>query len=135
MFVDCIGYDSKSSAGPHHRYAVGNLYDNVKSEKRMESRYRGNSGTGHGWAGTQTCFYNCTAPSFRVEAPPGGISWVIGSGNKSKDRVNPPSLYYQQGQDRLGKSALDRLATEVQRKNMGKYLWVEERLKHEGALE
>jgi hypothetical protein len=137
VFVDCLGVNTKSSAGPHHRYSVGTLFDNVKSEKLMESRFRGNSGTGHGWAGTQTCFYNCVAPEFSVEAPPGGISWVIGSGESGDDnaRVAPASLYYQQVLDRLGKAALDRLATEEQRKNLGKYLWVEERLKNERKSE
>jgi hypothetical protein len=133
VFVDCVGFNSKASAGPHHRYSVGTLFDNVKSEKPMESRFRGNSGTGHGWAGAQTCFYNCVAPGFEVEAPPGGISWVIGSGESDEEgaRVLPSSLYYQQVRNRLGKAALDRLATEEHRKQMGEYLWVEERLKNE----
>jgi hypothetical protein len=133
VFVDCIGFDSKSLAGPHHRYSVGTLFDNVKSEKPMESRFRGNSGTGHGWAGTQTVFYNCSAPEFNVEAPPGGINWVIGSGKSDEEstRVTPPSLYYQQVQDRLGKVALDRMVTEEQRKYLGEYLWMKERLKYE----
>ena len=133
VFVDCAGFDSKSSAGPHHRYSVGTLFDNVKSEKPMESRFRGNSGTGHGWAGTQSCFYNCVAPGFAVEAPPGGISWVIGSCKSDEEgaRVTPASLYYQQVEERLGKAALDRLATAEQRINLGKYFWVTERLKNE----
>ena len=133
VFVDCIGFDTKSSAGPHHRYSVGTLFDNVKSERGMESRFRGNSGTGHGWAGTQTCFYNCVAPGFDVEAPPDGISWVIGSGKSDEagTRVTPASLYYQQVQDRLGRAALDRLVTEEQRNHLGEYRWVKERLKKE----
>lgn len=133
VFVDCLGVNSRQNAGPHHRYSVGTLFDNVKSERPMESRFCGKSGTGHGWAGTQTCFYNCVAPDFDVEAPPGGISWVIGSAKSGDEgaRVTPTSLYYQQVQDRLGKAALDRLATAEQRKNLGKYIWVEERLKNE----
>jgi len=137
VFVDCVGYNSKSLAGPHHRYAIGNLYDNITSEMPMESRNRGSSGTGHGWAGTQTCFYNCVAPGFNVQAPPGGISWVLGCGKSNEEggRVSPPSLYYQQVQDRLGIPALERLATEEQLENMGKYLWVRKRVEHEEALE
>ena len=133
VFADCIGFSSKEHSGPHHRYSVGTLYDNVKSEKSMESRFRGNSGTGHGWAGTQTCFYNCVAPEFLVEAPPGGISWVIGSGKADeKDRrVEPASLYYKQVIDRLGKAGLNRLTTKEQFNHLGEYLWVEERLKNE----
>jgi len=137
VFVDCLGINSKQNSGPHHRYSIGTLFDNVKSEKPMESRFRGESGTGHGWAATQTCFYNCIAPDFLVDAPPGGMSWVIGSDKGTEDdiRVTPASLYYQQIEDRLGKGALDRLATEEQREHLGKYLWVKERLKNEGKLE
>jgi hypothetical protein len=133
VFVDCLGIDSKNNAGPHHRYAIGTLFDNVKSEKPMESRFRGNSGTGHGWAATQTYFYNCTAPEFLVDAPPGGIAWVIGSApeNTLNARATPPSLYYQQVQDRLGKKALEHLATEEQRENLGTYRWAKKRLKKE----
>jgi hypothetical protein len=137
VFVDCLGINSKQNAGPHHRYSVGTLFDNVKSERVMESRFRGNSGTGHGWAGTQTCFYNCVAPGFEVEAPPGGICWLIGSGNSETkgDRVIPTSLYYQQVQDRLGKAALDRLVTEEELNHLGKYLWVKKRLRIERKSE
>ena len=137
VFVDCLGLNSKHCVGPHHRYSVGTLFDNVKSEQYMESRNRGWSGTGHGWAGTQTCFYNCIAPSFRVEAPPGGMSWVIGSGKDGEEgvRVTPASLYYQQVQDRLGNEALDRLATQEQRNSLGRYLWVKERLRNEEKSE
>jgi hypothetical protein len=133
VFVDCLGFNSLQHAGPHHRYSVGTLFDNVKSEKPMESRFRGNSGTGHGWAGTQTCFYNCVAPEFIVEAPPGGICWSIGSGKSKSEsnRVSPASLYYQQVQDRLGKTALKRLVTEEQLNHLGEYLWVKERLNKE----
>lgn len=133
VFVDCLGFNSKSNAGPHHRYSVGTLFDNVSSRKPMESRFRGNSGTGHGWAGTQTCFYNCVAPEFQVEAPPGGISWVIGSAptTNSVARVEPASLYYQQVEDRLGPEAVNRLVNEAQQRSLGTFHWVEERLKNE----
>ncbi|MDX1285664.1 MAG: hypothetical protein R3182_11655, partial [Draconibacterium sp.] len=78
-------------------------------------------------------FYNCIAPEFLVEAPPGGISWVLGS---EKDfnlgkRLNPKSLYYQQVQDRLGKEALKHLVSEEQLENMGAFSWVEKRLEKE----
>lgn len=111
-------------------YASGNLYDNVKTEHIMESRFRGNSGTGHGWAGVQTCFYNCTARGFSVGAPPGGMSWVLGSGRPGEAdiRLRPASLYYQQVADRLGNKALDHLATPEQRETIGQFKWVESRL-------
>lgn len=127
VFVDCLGRKSKSSSGPHHRYSVGTLFDNVKSDKYMESRFRGSSGTGHGWAGAQTCFYNCIAPGFKVQAPPGAVSWVIGSGPDLAVRVEPDSLYYQQVKERLGMEALNRLASPAQRKALGQYEWAKTR--------
>lgn len=130
VFVDCVGRASKSSAGPHHRYSVGTLFDNIKSERSMESRFRGSSGTGHGWAGSQTCFYNCIAPGFHVQAPPGGISWVLGGHDSfdESERVKPASLYYQQVEARLGKAAVLRLTTAEHLAGLGRYEWVDERL-------
>jgi hypothetical protein len=125
VFVDCIGFDSRSGAGPHHRYSVGTLFDNVKSEQWMESRFRGSSGTGHGWAGAQTCFYNCIAPRFYVQAPPGGVSWVIGS----ETRITPASAYYRQVAERLGNNVLDYLTIPGQLESIGRFAWVQERLK------
>ena len=127
-FVDCVGIDSLHASGPHHRYSVGTLFDNVKSEFYMESRFRGNSGTGHGWAGTQTVFYNSIAPQFRVGAPPGGISWVIGCADEyaPEKRVSPASLYYQQVRDRLGADALKYLLSPDQVEGgIGTFAWVE----------
>jgi hypothetical protein len=62
---------------------------------------------------------------------------VIGSGNSDEEstRVTPASLYYQQVQDRLGKAALGRMVTEEQRKYLGEYRWVKERLKNERRSE
>lgn len=129
VFVDCRGVDSKSSSGPHHRYGIGTLYDNVSSEHYMESRWRGSSGTGHGWAGSQTIFYNCTAPAFRVQAPPGGICWVLGSGpvdDAPRRRVRPGSLFYRQLADRLGEEAVRRLASRKHLRTLGQHVWSEE---------
>lgn len=133
VFVDCIGFNSKSGAGPHHRYSVGTLFDNVKSRRPMESRFRGNSGTGHGWAASQTCFYNCMAPRFAVQAPPGGISWVLGCTKSFDDeaRLELASLYYQQLRERLGEAALNRLVSSEQLESIGRYVWVRHRLKSE----
>jgi hypothetical protein len=91
---------------------MATLFDNVRSENYMESRWRGKSGTGHGWAGTQTVFYNCIAPLFNVSAPPGGISWVIGSGTEEQadqNRLQPRSLYYHQLRERLGNIKFEKL--------------------------
>jgi len=124
VFVDCLGIDSKSSAGPHHRYAVGTLFDNVKSEHYMESRFRGSSGTGHGWAGTQTAFYNCIAPGFKVQAPPGDIAWVLGCDKRydPQTRLSPASLFYRQLEERVGTQTVQ------PHEHLGQFKWAEPRL-------
>ena len=68
------------------------------------------------------------APDFDVEAPPGGISWVIGSGKTTEGHVAPQSPYNAQVRERLGEAALDRLATPEQRAQLGTYRWATERL-------
>ncbi len=127
VFVDCVGYVSMNIAGPHHRYSVGTLFDNVKSGGGFESTFAGKRGSGHGWTASQTCFYNCIASRYRVQAPPGGLVWVIGH----DQRVEPASLYFQQVAERLGKTALDYLTKPGQLENIGQFLWVEERLQVE----
>lgn len=131
VFVDCVAPDSRHQSGPHHRYAVGNLYDNVKATEPLQNIFRYNYGSGHGWPGAQICFYNCVAPRIRLETPPGAINWNLGSGPEVDPsiRLKPASLYYQQVLDRLGQEALNRLATEEQQQQVGKYLWVPERLR------
>jgi hypothetical protein len=123
VFVDCLGVDSQAlhGSGPHSRYTVGALFDNVIAESQMESEFYGNRGTGHGWGGAQICFYNCTAPEFAVKAPPGEICWVLGSAPEGTQgsRLMPRSIYYQQVLERLGKEALSHLMTDAQLEKMG----------------
>lgn len=126
VFVDCIGIESKGPNGPHHRYASGTLFDNVSSEHGMESRWRGNSGTGHAWAGTQTVFYNSVAPRFNLSAPAGGYAWSLGSGPAAQvqeNRLVPQSLYYAQLRERLGDEALGWQVSAEALEGLGSYSW------------
>jgi hypothetical protein len=135
VFVDCVGFKSKSIVGPHNHYSVGNLYDNIRTEYYMESTYRGNRGTGHGWLGTQTCYFNCVGNRFEVKAPPGGASWVIGCGKEGENkRVKPGSLYYQQVYERLGNAGLRRLIAQQYLNSLGQYTWLTERMKNESKV-
>ena len=132
VFVDCVGFESKSIVGPHNHYAVGNLYDTIRTDYYMESTYRGNRGTGHGWLATSTCYYNCEANKFEVSSPPGGVSWVIGCGKEGAGKqVKPGSLYYQQVRERLGDRGVQRLTSQKYLDSLGQYIWVKERMKHE----
>ena len=88
VFYDCVAEESHADSGPHHRWSVGVLYDNVtvKPSKKgtqisggeINIRNRGNSGTGHGWAGANQVLWNCKAAEIKVENPPTAQNWAIG---------------------------------------------------------
>lgn len=78
-FVDGISESAKSDAGPHHRWANGILWDSIVLKGgELNARNRGNSGSGHGWAGANCVFWNCRAAGFIVENPPTARNWCIG---------------------------------------------------------
>ena len=115
VFLDCRSEKSLSDSGPHQRYSTGTLYDNVETGT-LNAVNRGNGGSGHGWAGAQMVFWNCTARSMRVESPRTAQNFAIGcvvensSGDgfwESKDvPVAPRSLYLRQLEERLGPGAV-----------------------------
>jgi len=117
VFVDCVAEQTNADIGPHHRYATGILFDNIQGGQ-MRVWNRGSMGTGHGWAGAQTMFWNLESPTneIKVDSPPHAMNWGIGcTGNlktgagyweKWGRHVLPRSLYYQQLQDRLGEDAV-----------------------------
>lgn len=133
-FVDCLGEDNAAATGPHHRWAIGQIYDNIKTN-RVDVRDRGQGGasSGHGWTGAQIMLWNNHAtnrssPNFgqMIEAPVSAMSWSIGnfakirvkedhpqgfvefnsSAQGSPTFVTPRSLYYTQLRDRLGWDAM-----------------------------
>ncbi len=116
VFLDCRAVHAHSDCGPHHRWATGTLYDNLETDGALNVRNRGNSGTGHGWAGASTVFWNCQARSIICENPPTSQNWAIGcrteqqQGNGAWDalglEVAPRSLYLSQLRARLGEDAL-----------------------------
>ena len=121
VFFDCIAEQAHADSGPHHRWSVGVLYDNVRvspatNERRksgigLNIRNRGNSGTGHGWAGANQVAWNCQAWEMIIEQPPTAQNWAIGctaashSGNAYWESVGKPvepqSLYQAQLKERL----------------------------------
>lgn len=116
-FLDCTAEQAHSDTGPHHRWSTGTLFDNVRVQGNgINVRNRGNSGTGHGWAGAQMVFWNCTADSITCQRPPTAQNWAIGcvSEKRSGDGywesfgqpVRPWSLYLAQLRDRLGPEAV-----------------------------
>jgi len=123
VFVDCYGYNCWLDSGPHHRWATGTLYDNVRDSLQINAQNHGPTGTGQGWAGAQQVLWNCRAGSTVCEAPKGAMNFAIGCSTTRKNGlwvdepdgfwehhgqpVKPRSLYYKQLEDRLGMAAVE----------------------------
>ena len=80
VFLDCVAEEASSASEPHHRYGTGCLWDNVRlhGEAELQAVNRGDSGTGHGWAGANNVFWNCAASVIVVMKPPTAQNWAIG---------------------------------------------------------
>lgn len=121
VFLDGLAESARSDIGPHHRWATGILFDNIRGGS-MRVWNRGSSGTGHGWAGAQNMFWNISSYTgeFRIDSPHGAMNWGIGciGTNQTGEgyweswgaTVQPRSLYLQQLEDRLGENAVDNIA-------------------------
>lgn len=87
VFANSMSTRDWSDIGPHHRWGVGQLYDNVIGGA-IRVWDRGNLGSGHGWAGNSVVFYNCqakmdhAAPGYSAEivisSPNTGSNYCIG---------------------------------------------------------
>ena len=73
VFYNCRAERTHADIGPHHRWAMGTLYDNITSDGEINAQDRGNWGTGHGWSGVNQVFWNCTASKAAIQDP-----WVSG---------------------------------------------------------
>ena len=130
VFVDSLAENTHSDIGPHHRYSEGVLFDNVRGGQ-INVQNRRSSGTGHGWAGSQTVFWNSHASSIICDAPKAAMNFSIGSiGTQRQGQwqpsepdgiwesrgvpVTPRSLYYTQLADRLGDGAVATVTTPAQ---------------------
>lgn len=126
VFLDSYADNTHADIGPHHRWSTGLLFDNIRGGE-MRVRNRGNSGSGHGWAGAQTLFWNVKSyqKEIKVESPLGARNWGIGNKGLKQTgdgywqdwniQVSPRSLYLQQLEDRLGAQAVDFITIEAQR--------------------
>lgn len=138
VWLDSLAVDPLSDEGPHHRWATGLLFDNIKS-RDINVQNRTSSGTGHGWTGSQVLFWNVEAERIICDSPSGGMNYSVGSVGESTPSsyapdeaacfrispdqpVTPRSLYLQQLQDRLGVAAVENVTTESQRSGR---IWVE----------
>lgn len=73
VFCNSTAKNVHADIGPHQRWAVGTLYDNITTDGIINFQDRGDFGTGHGWAGVTQVLWNCTALKAAVQSP-----WVSG---------------------------------------------------------
>jgi hypothetical protein len=127
VFLDGAAVKSHADSGPHHRWAVGSLYDNISDDNELRAQDRQWAGSGHGWAGAQQVFWNCESKTIVVQQPPTAQNYAIGCiGNfvagewspnaprgvieASGAHVQPRSLYQAQLAERLGPRAVENIA-------------------------
>lgn len=124
VFYDCTARDAHADIGPHHRWSMGTLYDNIVTDGEINVQDRGNWGSGHGWAGVTQVLWNCTAKKAAVQNPwVSGRNYCIGlrggkySGRlpgrpdgiwegQNKPGLQPRSLYLAQKEARKKQKAL-----------------------------
>ncbi|MEJ5995124.1 hypothetical protein WG904_11910 [Pedobacter sp. Du54] len=117
VFFNCTSVNAQADNGPHHRLAVGTLFDNLTTDGEINIQDRGNWGTGHGWAGINQVIWNSTAAKAAIQNPyVGGKNYAIGftaqkyegrlTGRpvgiwegQNKKNLNPSSLYLKQVED------------------------------------
>lgn len=119
VFTNCLAENTQNDIGPHHRWAVGTLYDMVVSDGEMNVRDRSSMGTGHGWAGANQVLWNSSAATGICQNPwVSAKNYAIGFtgtyvdytnfGNRPRGEweganvsgLNPASLYIAQKFDR-----------------------------------
>jgi hypothetical protein len=120
VFRDSTAVGGRLDAGPHHRWATGVLYEDLRLKGTFDAYNQWGLGTGHGWAGAYNVFWNVQADNFLLESPPGAYNWAVGIQGRrlppqpgsdpafyqSYDRpVEPRSLYLEQLRERLARRA------------------------------
>ena len=79
VFYNCIASQQNADIGPHHRWSTGILFDNIVGDLTMAVQNRENSGSGHGWSGAQTMFWNCDGFRLVIQDPQWDYTnWAIG---------------------------------------------------------
>ncbi len=104
VFYNCTSKKTHADIGPHHRWAVGTLYDNITTDGDINIQDRGNWGSGHGWAGVTQVVWNCTVRKAAVQNPwVSGKNYCIGlKGEKKEGRLKGRPDAEWEGQNKEG---------------------------------
>jgi hypothetical protein len=69
VFTQCTAVKPYADAGPHHRWAMGTLFDEIVTDGEINVQDRDNSGSGHGWSGVNQVFWNCRGAASICQSP------------------------------------------------------------------
>ena len=116
VFFNCRSENAKADIGPHHRWAVGTLFDNITTDGEINIQDRGNWGTGHGWAGVNQYLWNCTAAKITVQNPyVSGNNYAIGvMAIKTEGRLKGRPDGIWEGQNQKGLNPLSLYLKQVE---------------------
>jgi hypothetical protein len=110
VFYHCTAKNTHADIGPHHRWSMGTLYDNIVTDGEINIQDRGNYGSGHGWTGCTQILWNCTAKQAAVQSPyVNGTNYCIGlKGGKVAGRFKdrPDGTWEGQNQEGLQPQSL-----------------------------
>ncbi len=110
VFTRCKATKTHADIGPHHRWVMGALYDVIETDGDINVQDRGNSGTGHGWAGVNHVLWNCEARKICVQSPwVSGKNYSIGCrGQKTSGRLSgrPDGVWEGKGETNLAIESL-----------------------------
>ena len=73
VFVNCRQTNGHAEVGPHQRWTMGALFDNVESSYRISFADNSTYTVGHGWKCVNAVMWNCTSPLLCAQSP-----WVTG---------------------------------------------------------
>lgn len=104
VFYNCTAVKTHADIGPHHRWALGTLYDNIKTDGEINVQDRGNWGSGHGWAGVTQVIWNCEVKRAAIQNPwASGKNYCIGlKGGKAEGRLKGRPEGEWEGQNKEG---------------------------------
>ena len=70
VYTRCRGLNMRTGSGPHLHWSTGTLFDCCYNSAGFRVTDHGNSGTGHGWTGANTVFWNVeTEGNVECESP------------------------------------------------------------------
>lgn len=79
VFTSCKSTHGNSVVGPHWGWASATLYDCVEADTNFEAQDGGCQGSGHGWRGMTTVFWNVTTTKQIVSQSAWGTCFACGT--------------------------------------------------------